>query len=105
MAGSILAALERGKPGSIYNAVDDQPVTQLEFFTWLAEHLGKPLPPRVPQDASLARKRGLTSKRVANHRLKSELGYIFKYPSFREGYAAEIQRLRSLPSPGESTSE
>jgi hypothetical protein len=25
--------------------------------------------------------------------LKWELGYQFKYPTFRQGYAAEIQRL------------
>ena len=35
-------------------------------------------------------KRALTNKRVSNRKLREELGYIFKYPTFRQGYAAEI---------------
>ena len=38
-------------------------------------------------------KRGLTNKRVSNRRLKMELGYQFKYPTFRQGYTAEITGL------------
>ncbi len=98
VAGSIVAALERGKPGTVYNAADDQPVSQLEFFTWVANALSRPMPERIPQDAALARKRGLTNKRVSNNRLKTELGYVFRFPTFREGYAAEIERLGLDPS-------
>ena len=39
------------------------------------------------------RKRGLTNKKVSNRKLKMELGYQFKYPTFRQGYTAEITRL------------
>jgi len=35
----------------------------------------------------------MTNKRVSNRKLKMELGYQFKYPTFRQGYTAEIQRL------------
>jgi nucleoside-diphosphate-sugar epimerase len=93
VVGSILVALEKGTPGRIYNAVDDEPSTQLELFQWLSERLEKPLPPRAEQSEELFRKRGLTNKRVINRRLKTELGYIFKYPTFREGYAAEVERV------------
>ena len=34
------------------------------------------------------RKRGLSNKKVANRKLRLELGYQFKYPTFREGYSA-----------------
>jgi nucleoside-diphosphate-sugar epimerase len=91
--GAIIAALERGQPGEVYNVVDDEPVTQLSFFQWLSGRLGKELPPSVPEDASALRKRGVTNKKVSNRRLKMELGYQFKYPTFRAGYAAEIKRL------------
>jgi nucleoside-diphosphate-sugar epimerase len=91
--GCILAALKSGRPGEIYNAVDDEPVNQLHFFQWLAEELDKPLPPSEPEDAVENRKRGVTNKRVLNRRLKMELGYQFKYPNFRKGYSAEILRL------------
>lgn len=93
LIGVILAALRSSQAGEIYNAVDDEPVTQLNFFEWLAGTLGKDLPPSATADEATARRRGLTNKKVSNRRLKHELGYLFKYPSFREGYAAEIQRL------------
>ena len=91
--GCVLAALERGKPGEVYNAVDDEPTSQLEFFGWLARTLGRQLPPSMPEDSN-ARTRGTTNKRVSNQKLQAELGYRFRYPNFRSGYAAEIQRLR-----------
>lgn len=90
---AIIAALERGRGGEIYNATDDEPVSQLEFSRWLAAKLGKPLPPTVPEDAAAPRKRGLTNKRVSNRKLKTELGFNFAYPDYRSGYSAEIQRL------------
>ena len=90
---AIIAALERGRGGEIYNVTDDEPVSQVEFFRWLATKLGKPLPPTVPEDAAVPRKRGLTNKRVSNRKLKTELGFSFAYPDFRSGYSAEIARL------------
>jgi len=93
VAGAIIAALKSGRPGEVYNAVDDEPVTQLGFFQWLSGPLGKELPPSAPEDGEVVRKRGVTNKKVSNRRLKMELGYQFKYPTFRQGYTAEILRL------------
>jgi nucleoside-diphosphate-sugar epimerase len=93
VVGCIIAALQNGKPGEIYNAVDDEPASQLDFFAWLSGQLNKPMPPSVPAELYSVRKRGVTNKRVSNRRLKHELGYQFKYPTFRDGYAMEIQRL------------
>ena len=90
---AIIAALERGRGGEIYNAVDDEPVSQLEFFQWLAAKLGKPLPPVVPEVTAAPRKRGLTNKRITNRKLKTELGFNFTYPDYRAGYSAEIELL------------
>jgi nucleoside-diphosphate-sugar epimerase len=92
VVGCLLAALKDGRPGEVYNAVDDEPVSQLNFFEWLAGTLGKTLPPPAPEDTE-ARKRGVTNKRVSNRKLKMELGYQFKFPNFRKGYTAELQRL------------
>jgi nucleoside-diphosphate-sugar epimerase len=95
LIGVIIAALKSGRAGDIYNAVDDEPVSQFTFFQWLAGTLGKDMPPSVPEDAEANRKRGVTNKRVSNRRLKMELGYQFKYPNFRKGYTAEIMRLEA----------
>jgi nucleoside-diphosphate-sugar epimerase len=93
VAGVIAAALKSGRPGEIYNAVDDEPVTLLNYFQWLAGALGKWPPPFGPEEPDPERRRGLTSKKVSNRRLKMELGYQFKYPNFRLGYTAELLRL------------
>jgi len=93
LIGVIIAALERGTPGEIYNAADNAPVTQLQFFEWLAAELKRPLPPNVIADAEAWRKRGVTNKRISNAKLRAALGYEFRFPDFRAGYAAEIARL------------
>jgi len=89
----ILAALKNGRPGEIYNAVDDEPVAQVHFFRWLSETLGKWMPPFMTEEENANRKRGLTNKKVSNRRMKMELGVPLKYPNFRQGYTAEITRL------------
>lgn len=93
VTGAIGAALERGRPGNIYIVTDDEPVTQRELFAWLAAKLGCPLPPSLAEGAKEDRKRGLTSKRLSNQRLKSDLGCALRFATFREGYAPEITKV------------
>jgi len=91
--GAIIAALERGTPGEIYNVVDGEPVSQLRFFEWLAAQLQKPLPPRIASDAEVWRKRGVTNKRVSNAKLLAGLKYQYRFSDFRAGYALELRQL------------
>jgi nucleoside-diphosphate-sugar epimerase len=93
LTSCIIAALKSGRAGEIYNAVDDEPVSQLHFFQWLAQAVDKPLPPSVPENPDAVRRRGVTNKRVSNRKLKMELGHQFKHPTFRQGYSAELLRL------------
>jgi nucleoside-diphosphate-sugar epimerase len=86
VAGAILAALARGRPGRIYNAVDDEPVTQMALVQWLSSRLDCPLPEATTGEPGRARRRGVTNKKVSNRRLREELGYRLKFRSFREGY-------------------
>ncbi|HZM03581.1 MAG TPA: SDR family oxidoreductase [Candidatus Saccharimonadales bacterium] len=92
LVNCIVAALKSGRPGEIYNAVDDEPVPQIHFFRWLSETLGKSMPPFVPE--AEASKRGATQKKVLNRKLRMELGCPLRYPTYRQGYTAEIQRLQ-----------
>jgi nucleoside-diphosphate-sugar epimerase len=89
-AGAISAALSLGRPGTVYNVVDDEPVSQLGLFEFLAKKFGRPLPASLPIDPAAAFKRGAGNKRVSNRRLHDELGYRFKYPSFREGFQSSV---------------
>ena len=95
LVGCIIAALKNGRAGEIYNAADNEPVSQLRFFQWLAQAVDKPMPPAAPENPDAGRRRGVTNKRVSNRKLKQELGYQFKHPTFREGCRAELLRLNS----------
>jgi 2-alkyl-3-oxoalkanoate reductase len=48
LATATLAAIERGKPGEIYNVVDDEPSPVKEWLPLLAANLGAPPPRKVP---------------------------------------------------------
>lgn len=97
VVGAVLAALDRGVPGRIYNVTDDEPVTQRTLLEWLADRLNRPLPPAVAAPTGVrgngsTRSRGFTSKRVLNHRARQELGWRLRFPSFRQGFEAELAR-------------
>jgi nucleoside-diphosphate-sugar epimerase len=94
LIGAIIAALHDAEPGEIFNAADNEPVSQVNFFEWLAAELKQPMPATVPADAEVLRKRGVTNKRVSNAKLRAELKYKFQFPDFRAGSAAEIARLK-----------
>jgi len=89
---AIGAVLEAKEPPPILNVADCEPVTQLDFYRWLAGRLNKPLPPSAPIPAT--RKRAVTNKRVSNQRLLDLLSGPMVHPTFREGYETEIGRLR-----------
>lgn len=91
----IIAALKNGRAGETYNVVDDEPVSLLHFYRWLSETLGKWMPPFAPEEQKPERKRAITSKKVQNRKMKVELGVQLKYPTFRQGYTAEIRRLEA----------
>jgi nucleoside-diphosphate-sugar epimerase len=85
-AVSGLLFLANLRPGGIFNVVDNLPSSQLEWFRWVAQQVGRPMPPFGPRD--LTRKRAWTNKRVSNGKLR-QLGWEPAFPSFREG----IERL------------
>lgn len=93
VAGAVLAALDRGRVGEVYNAVDNEPVTQATLLGWLAATLDRPMPPSVAEEALAGRRRGLTSKRVSNRKLRDATGWQPRFPTFREGFAEELRRL------------
>jgi nucleoside-diphosphate-sugar epimerase len=102
VASALEAVLLLGEPGRRYNAVDDAPVLQGDFLRFLAEATGLPLPPPAevggssePGGSAPARKRGATHKRVSNRRLRDELGWRPRFPTYRDGYAEAIAAVIS----------
>lgn len=82
---------------SLYLGVDDEPSDEAVVLRWIASQLGVAEPP-VRDGESAAGTRGgdrpTSNKRCANARLRAS-GYRFRYPSFREGYAAAIAAITS----------
>ncbi len=91
IAAAILAALAAPARWSnrIFNVADDAPAPKEEVLRWLAGQLGRP-PPRFTGGAASGR-RGFAvppDRIISNARLKAELGWRPRFPSFREGFAA-----------------
>jgi nucleoside-diphosphate-sugar epimerase len=85
-AVAAVAVLGRGAPGRIYLASDDRPVTRRDYYTLAARRLGAPAPRFEPSGTE----RGESNKRVANHRIKQELGLRLAYPDVTSGLAAAL---------------
>jgi nucleoside-diphosphate-sugar epimerase len=94
IATATLAAIENGRPGEIYNIVDDEPAPTKEWLPYLAEQIGAKPPRHVPAwvakiVASPAAVAMMTEARGAsNAKAKAELGWAPKHPSWREGFTA-----------------
>jgi nucleoside-diphosphate-sugar epimerase len=101
-AGAIAAALDSTVSGAL-NVVDDEPAHVREWLPVLARLLNAPQPIRVP--AALARLAigswgvaFMTRLRGAdNTNARRVVDWRPNYPSWRQGFAAELSRERSAP--------
>ena len=85
-AGALHHLMTLPEPDSLYIGVDHEPADQCDVLRWLAGQLGAP-PPRVGASPTTDTRRHRTNKRCRNAKLVAS-GYVFRYPTFREGYAA-----------------
>ena len=96
IASVLEASMARPRAGAIYNVADDEPAAPGEVVAYAAEMLGMTPPPEVPfEEADLtpmARSFYEGSRRIGNARIKSELGVELRYPTYREGLAALLER-------------
>ncbi|MBX3744041.1 MAG: SDR family oxidoreductase [Verrucomicrobiae bacterium] len=88
---AILLVAARGVPGSLYNVSDLTPVRAEAFEAWLAERLGPEFLPNRSAASAARSARGTANRRIDTVRLRRELGWQPRYPSFREGYAAWVK--------------
>jgi nucleoside-diphosphate-sugar epimerase len=96
-ASALLLIAEKNPPAGPYNVVDDTPVSQLECYQWMAAALDQPMPPHGPIDP--ARKRGVTSKRISNGKLRA-LGWVLRYPSFQVALQQDAALLAAARADG-----
>lgn len=91
----ILACEARAPRPSLYCVSDGHPVRRGEWYRAVASAFGLPDPVFVPPDAEQpvvpgGRRGG--DKQVRNDKLMQEISPPFRYPSYREGLAAEAAR-------------
>ena len=85
----LAAATVPSLPRDVYNVADDEPETSRTYAYAVADILGVARPPFVPVSAvdpwisAMMR----ANRRIANQRLKHELGVVLAYPTWREGLA------------------
>jgi nucleoside-diphosphate-sugar epimerase len=84
LVSAIVAAGESNVRGFV-NVADDDPAPMGEIADTLAGLLGMPPPPRVPVASVSSELAGMmtANRRIANRRLKQELGVELRYPSWR----------------------
>ena len=90
-ATATVAALDRGRPGEVYNICDDEPASFHAFTREMAEAIGAKQPGSIPVSVirvvmpylALAMTGTVT---MSNAKAKRELGWAPRYPSIREGF-------------------
>lgn len=80
---TVLAALDRGRPGATYHGSDATPMRVREVVRWICERAGIAEPAASNGAPS---RRG--DRRVSSRRTREELDVELAYPSIREGLAA-----------------
>ena len=99
---------------AVLNVSDDCPCPSSETLGYAAHLLGCPLPPLqrfeaiAPAMSPMALSFWADNRRVSNRRLRQELGYRLRYPSYRQGFAAclaEEQRQAAMDAGMASTGQ
>ena len=80
VANAFVVALEQAPARSIFNVVDDEPVSYRDLLSFVAMQIGAP-EPQPTHDLSML------SLGCSNARLKSSFGWSPLYPTFRSGLA------------------
>jgi len=99
LAAIACRALARARPGRVYNASDDSALRMGEYFDLVADRFGLP---RAPRLARVELERRLSpamlsfmgeSRRLANRRIKRELGVRLMYPDVAAALAGMHEEI------------
>lgn len=97
---AIVRLLEAQPPGATYNISDDDPTLMKDCLTWIAQQIHAHPPKSIaPFLAKVAVGSDMVdlltgSRRIANTKAKQELAWQPHFRTFREGFAAELARLK-----------
>ena len=94
-ASATVLAVEQ-KASGVFNIVDDEPAPVSEWLPYLAQCAGAKRPMRIPRwlGRLLAGEQTVTmmteGRGSSNAKAKRELGWELRYPSWRQGFKAEL---------------
>lgn len=94
-AAAIRHLLTLPDPAPVYLGVDREPAPLRDVYRWIAARGGAPDPCRQGHDAGnqTADRRG-SNKRCSSRRLVDS-GFVFRFPTFRDGYGPIVEALTS----------
>ena len=89
----LVAAMQRGRSGGVYNVSDGQPGNMADYFNAVADHAGLPRPPLIDMNDSDRLSPGMRSylaesRRIDNRKMLEELKVRLRYPSLEAGLEA-----------------
>jgi nucleoside-diphosphate-sugar epimerase len=91
IVAALAATTERSAAG-LFNLADDEPAPSQDVVAHAAALMGVLPPPEIPFPeadlSSMARSFYADNKRVANARMKRDIGVSLRHPTYREGLAA-----------------
>ena len=100
IVGMLIASMAQPNPGRAYNLCDDEAVPPQDVVTFAADLLRVEPPEEIVFNRDEMSPMGLSffaeSKKVSNQRIKDELGYDLKYPTYREGLTALLATIGML---------
>ncbi|MEL7214301.1 MAG: SDR family oxidoreductase [Pseudomonadota bacterium] len=96
IAATLLASIDRPRPGAIYNVCDNDPAPPQDVIAYAATLLGLPVPPGIPyaeaEFTPMQRSFYAESKKCSNRLLREELGVELDYPDYKTGLDDLLKR-------------
>jgi len=92
IAGVALKLIASDSPGGIWNVADCEPAPPQDVIVYAAALLGIEPPPEEPFATAnltpMQRSFYASNQRISTRKLQRELGYVWTYPTYREGLQA-----------------
>lgn len=94
----IYASIINQDKQQVYNFADDLPASSIDVAKYVLDSLGIEYPEIVEFEnanlSEMAKRFYSECRRVSNNKLKSKLGFEFKFPTYKEGMNSIIQSYR-----------
>jgi len=87
--GALAFLMALNAPDSVYIGTDHEPISVNTLIRWLAQRLDVSLPKEALSAPDPSSRNPNANKRLNSQKLRNA-GYVFQYPTFREGYEAVL---------------